>query len=681
MGKKIKMGTLAPAYEPEGVRYITFCVTEDCNLRCKYCYMCGKNSFRKMSFETAKKAVDFFLAQEPTNAVVWDFIGGEPTLELPLIDKIVDYIKQRMYLLDHPWFNEYMISIGTNGLLYDSKEMQNFIKKNHSHLSVGITIDGTREKHDLNRVKVDGSGSYDDVVKNIPLWQKQFPNSSTKVTFASADLKYLKESIIHLWNLGLKLIPANVVFEDVWQEGDDLIFEEQLKELADYIIEHKMWEEYSVRFFDPLVGFPLGRSDKEKSFCGVGKMVAVDCDGKLYPCIRFLDFCMSGKPSLTTGSIFEGYNHTQDIFDQLSIEIVNDEECHECPVASGCFSCTGCNYEYSESNSIFNRTKFHCKMQKAQVRANEYFWDRLAACIDEVTPYERNRKLAYSFHGWKLDGGKSLFFILSDDITPHCMYESHRASNVRMSRTIFDAGLQYAHENHMIPVFLGDPGDMLSSKESRKLHVQMTSDNRYEPRSEVEVVVPVMEARDLKTETACDSCILLIKRDMLPHLYDRLSELLSKGICKRINIIKQDLLTWDDLDFALYQDVLNQIHSNIVDQKVNAASINVLPHLDERNHCTAGQFEFALAPNGKFYVCPAYYFNDSNDSVGDLETGIQVVESELFSIEKAKKCLKCDVNHCQRCSYLNKKATRMVNVPSANVCRAGEMEAKYYAKI
>ncbi len=118
---------------------------------------------------------------------------------------------------------------------------------------------------------------------------------------------------------------------------------------------------------------------------------------------------MSGKPSLTTGSIFEGYNHTQDIFDQLSIEIVNDEECHECPVASGCFSCTGCNYEYSESNSIFNRTKFHCKMQKAQVRAKEYFWDRLAACIDEVTPYERNRKLAYSFHGWKLDGGKSFF--------------------------------------------------------------------------------------------------------------------------------------------------------------------------------------------------------------------------------------------------------------------------------
>ncbi len=675
MSKEIQMGRLAPAYEPEGVRYITFCVTEDCNLRCKYCYMCGKNSFRKMTFETAKNAVDYFLSEEPTNAVVWDFIGGEPTLELELIDKIVDYIKQQMYFRNHPWFNEYMISIGTNGLLYDSREMQNFIKKNHSHLSVGITIDGTREKHDLNRVKVDGSGSYDDVVKNIPLWQKQFPNSSTKVTFASADLKYLKESIIHLWNLGLKLIPANVVFEDVWQEGDDLLYEEQLRELADYIIENKMWEDYSVRFFDPLVGFPLGRSDKEKSFCGVGKMVAVDCDGKLYPCIRFLDFCMSGKPALSTGSIYEGYNRTQDIFKQLSIEIVNDEECHDCPVASGCFSCTGCNYEYSETNSIFNRTKFHCKMQKAQVRANEYFWDRLADCIDEVTPFERNRKLAYTFNGWKLDGGKSLFFIMSDDITPHCMYESRRDSDVRMSKEVFDAGIRYAHENHMIPVFLGDPGDLLSPKETRKLHVQMTGDGTYTPKSEVEIVVPLFDAKSLEAEGGCASCVLLVNRETLPFLFQQLQELATKGICRRVNIIKQDLLDWNDTDFSLYQEILDRVDREI--RSHDTMRLNVMPHLEERNNCTAGTFEFALAPNGRFYICPAYYFEDSEDYVGDLQTGIRVVESELFSIEKAKKCLKCRVNHCQRCSFLNKKATHMVNVPAENQCKAGEMETVY----
>ena len=57
-------------------------------------------------------------------------------------------------------------------------------------------------------------------MSNYSLWQKQFQTPTTKVTFASDDLKYLKESIIHLWDIGLQYIAANVVFEDVWKEGD-----------------------------------------------------------------------------------------------------------------------------------------------------------------------------------------------------------------------------------------------------------------------------------------------------------------------------------------------------------------------------------------------------------------------------------------------------------------------------
>lgn len=75
----------------------------------------------------------------------------------------------------------------TNGINYSSEKVQKFIKKNHSHLSIGITIDGTKRKHDLNRIwkakeieqgmlpkTEDEKGSYDDVVKNIPLWLEQF---------------------------------------------------------------------------------------------------------------------------------------------------------------------------------------------------------------------------------------------------------------------------------------------------------------------------------------------------------------------------------------------------------------------------------------------------------------------------------------------------------------------------
>ena len=181
---------------------ITFIVTKDCQLACKYCYLVGKNSKERLSWKTAKKAIDFLLNHEDDfkeESVIWDFIGGEPFLEIDLIDQICDYIKAEMFRLNHHWFNSFRFSFSTNGINYDSEKVQRFIQKNRNHLSIGITIDGTREKHDLNRIwktkdgfspkPEDEKGSYDDVVRNIPLWLKQFPDASTKVTISSADIK------------------------------------------------------------------------------------------------------------------------------------------------------------------------------------------------------------------------------------------------------------------------------------------------------------------------------------------------------------------------------------------------------------------------------------------------------------------------------------------------------------
>ena len=134
---------------------ITFIVTKDCQLACKYCYLVGKNTKERMSWDVAKKAIDYILDNPedfPETSVVWDFIGGEPFLEIDLIDKICDYIKVELYRRNHPWFNSYRFSFSTNGINYDSEKVQNFINKNMDHLSIGITIDGTKQKHDLNRI-------------------------------------------------------------------------------------------------------------------------------------------------------------------------------------------------------------------------------------------------------------------------------------------------------------------------------------------------------------------------------------------------------------------------------------------------------------------------------------------------------------------------------------------------
>ena len=48
--QEVIMGTLDPGYKMGKARMITFCVTEECNLRCKYCYMTDKNSFNRKIF-------------------------------------------------------------------------------------------------------------------------------------------------------------------------------------------------------------------------------------------------------------------------------------------------------------------------------------------------------------------------------------------------------------------------------------------------------------------------------------------------------------------------------------------------------------------------------------------------------------------------------------------------------
>ena len=134
---------------------ITFIVTKDCQLACKYCYLIGKNSKERMTWEVAKAAIDYILEHENDmreSSVIYDFIGGEPFLEIDLIDKICDYLKVEMYRRDHHWFKSFRFSFSTNGINYQSEKVQRFIMKNHDHLSIGITIDGTKRKHDLNRI-------------------------------------------------------------------------------------------------------------------------------------------------------------------------------------------------------------------------------------------------------------------------------------------------------------------------------------------------------------------------------------------------------------------------------------------------------------------------------------------------------------------------------------------------
>lgn len=393
---------------------ITFIVTKDCQLACKYCYLVGKNTKERMSWDIAKKSIDYILNSPdkfPENSVVWDFIGGEPFLEIDLIDKICDYIKIELFKRKHKWFNSYRFSFSTNGINYNTEKVQNFINKNKDHLSIGITIDGTKQKHDLNRIwktkdiemgimpnANDEKGSYDDVVKNIPLWQSQFPNAGTKVTISSADIPYICESVLHLYSLGIHEVNINCVFEDVWNENDDILFEEQLMKLADEIVDKQLYEEYACSFFTENIGKPLDCVAQNLNWCGAGKMLAIDAAGNFYPCTRFAQYSLRDKKAWIIGNVNDGIDKNKlRPFLTLDRCTQSTQECIDCEVAEGCAWCQGENYDAAETPTAYQRATAICKMHKARVRANNYYWNKLYRKLEldgEREEFEKNKRVS-----------------------------------------------------------------------------------------------------------------------------------------------------------------------------------------------------------------------------------------------------------------------------------------------
>ena len=290
-----------------------------------------------------------------------------------------------MFKRDHHWFNSYRFSLSTNGINYDSPKVQAFIQKNIKHLSIGITIDGNELKHDLNRIyKESGKGSYKDVVRNIPLWLSQFPEAATKVTISSEDIPYIAESVLHLYDLGIHEVNINCVFEDVWKEGDDIIFENELIKLADAIIDNNLFEDHACSFFQEHIGRHIDCENNNSNWCGAGKMLAIDSMGNFYPCMRFAKYSLRNKSAWIIGDINSGIDSNKlrpflalDRFSQSA------KECLECEVNGGCAWCQGENYDAASTPTVYQRSTAICLMHKARVRANNYYWRKLFRKIEQ----------------------------------------------------------------------------------------------------------------------------------------------------------------------------------------------------------------------------------------------------------------------------------------------------------
>jgi len=196
------------------IQHLTLQVTQQCNLRCEYCTYSGiysghrMHSNLNMSFETAKKAIDFLLERSNELAeVILAFYGGEPLLDFDLIKRCVEYAKSQ---IEGKSLRFMMTTNGT--LLTDS--VVDFLVDND--FSLVISMDGSKEEHDRSRKFPNGGGTFDIIIKNIKAIRDRYPEYDRKISIATTINPHMDLScVLEYFTTDEVFSDKNIMFNDM----------------------------------------------------------------------------------------------------------------------------------------------------------------------------------------------------------------------------------------------------------------------------------------------------------------------------------------------------------------------------------------------------------------------------------------------------------------------------------
>lgn len=373
------------------IKTITFQVTQDCSLRCTYCYQHKKYSDREMSFETAKKMIDylfdhkdeedFYFSEKTTKGLIIEFIGGEPLLRSPLILQICDYFENKVLEYpDCPWLLYHVYSICSNGVNYFDEDVKKLIEKYGNILAFSITVDGCKTLHDSCRFFPNGEPSYDKAIAAALDQLEKYGNDATKITLSPENISYVFEGVKNMYSLGFHHINMNSVFEEGWELDDAKALYEQLKLVADWLKENNYQDNIYFALFDPEKYIPEDEETLKTNWCGTtGEMLALDFKGDIYSCIRFMENSLgTNQEPYIIGTLENGIGSTDmqrdriNELNKLTKESQSTKECINCPIGLGCSLCTAYNYE--KFGTINKRATFICNNHKAGALASKYFY-------------------------------------------------------------------------------------------------------------------------------------------------------------------------------------------------------------------------------------------------------------------------------------------------------------------
>lgn len=280
---------------------------------------------------------------------------------------------------------------------------------------------------------------------------------------------------------------------------------------------------------------------------------------------------------------------------------------------------------------------------------------------------------------------KYLMIILSGSSVSFCHYESRKTDKSRkdlmdyddLKKTVVFALKNNLKVNVLYPRFKPDKRyDRLIDDVE---HVKIVP---YSLRKYYKDSILCAEPKDLKRKDALKglsnaNIILRLSVSELKELKALTGKLSSH--CSRINLVLRDMENLKKTDVTVYRNQIEKISKNIFAKKGEIAfpEMNFLTDrimLDSMNNCGAGVSHVTAAPDGKLYVCPAFYYEGADNAVGNIGSEPAIRNRRLLEIKYSPVCRICDAYQCRRCVYLNKKLTSEINIPSWQQCRTAHAE-------
>ena len=346
------------------IKAVCLNIIHGCNLRCKYCFADeGEYNGHKgvMSVETAKKAIDYVVKRSgPRRNIEIDLFGGEPTMIMDTIKEIIAYAREN----EKAWKKNIRFTMTTNATLLN-EDMMDFMDKEMGNII--LSLDGRKEVNDNVRIKVDGSGSYDDILPNIKRMIEKRDKSKhyyVRGTFTGANTDFY-EDVKAMVNEGFREISIEPVvlekghFLELKEEHSPEIFENYDKLYNEMVRRKKEGDEFNFYHFNiDLNGGPCVY--KRISGCGAGfEYVAITPQGEVYPCHQFV-----GKEEFKLGDIYDDTYDAELGKKFKKAHIYNKPKCRECWARFYC-SCQSNNFAFNGDMNI--PYEIGCKMQKKRI--------------------------------------------------------------------------------------------------------------------------------------------------------------------------------------------------------------------------------------------------------------------------------------------------------------------------